>query len=87
MVSSIERYWRCCTSSVFATAAPTPRALAPDLLAAAALRVGASTAVVEPDPLVAVDRALESSATVCVAGSIFLAGPVREALARRAVRP
>jgi dihydrofolate synthase/folylpolyglutamate synthase len=70
-------------STIFATAAPTPRALAPDQLAAAAARAGATDIVVEPDPIVAIERALERAAMVCVAGSIFLVGPIRDALERR----
>jgi dihydrofolate synthase/folylpolyglutamate synthase len=71
-------------STVFATAAPTPRALAPDQLAAAAARAGAREVVIEPDPMTAVARALEQAPLACVAGSIFLVGPIREALEQRA---
>jgi folylpolyglutamate synthase/dihydropteroate synthase len=68
---------------VIATAAPTPRALpAADL----AQRIGRLTNVIaEPDE--AVDHALQMSSTVCVAGSIFLAGAVRDGLKRRAILP
>jgi len=71
-------------STIFATAAPTPRALAADQLAGAAARAGATDVVIEPDPMTAIERALESAAMVCVAGSIFLVGPIREALEQRA---
>jgi dihydrofolate synthase/folylpolyglutamate synthase len=82
-------------SSLIATAAPSPRAMAPDELARRATQIAATlvasgeardipiTAVVDPDD--AVDAALQRSATVCVAGSIFLAGAVREGLRRRAL--
>lgn len=70
-----------CVSQVYATAAPTPRALpAADL----AHRIGPS-AVAIADPAEAVDRALQVSDSVCVAGSIFLAGAVRDDLRRRAI--
>ena len=77
-------------SSIIVTAAPTPRAMAPDELAARVrsrvARVDTRVDVrVEADPLQAVERALARSDTVCVAGSIFLAGTLREALKRRAI--
>jgi hypothetical protein len=37
------------------------------------------------DPDDAVDAALARASTVCVAGSIFLAGAIREGLRRRAL--
>ena len=80
-------------SSIIATAAPTPRAMAPEELAerirarhtdpAGALR--AIDVRSERDPLRAVALALARDDTVCVAGSIFLAGAVRDALERRAI--
>jgi dihydrofolate synthase/folylpolyglutamate synthase len=81
------------TSHVVATSAPTPRALPAEELAdrvrAAADRLGLSSLVVEADddPLHAVDRALASASLACVAGSIFLVGPVRERLLARATVP
>ena len=39
------------------------------------------------DPLAAIDRALQLTDTVVVAGSIFLAGAVREPLRQRAILP
>ena len=70
-----------CVSRVIATAAPTPRALpAADL----AQRIS-RTANVIAEPIEAVEHALQMADTVCVAGSIFLAGAVREALKRRAI--
>jgi dihydrofolate synthase/folylpolyglutamate synthase len=72
-----------CVSRVITTAAPTPRALpAGDL----AHHIGPSANVIA-DPLEAIDHALQMSDTVCVAGSIFLAGAVRDDLKRRAILP
>lgn len=79
------------TSHVVATSAPTPRALPADELAlrvrAAAERLGLThlKVDVDEDPLRAVQRALSTSDLVCVAGSIFLVGPLRERLLSRAV--
>ena len=73
-------------SSVIATAAPTPRAIPARDLAARITTMGIGLPVrVEPDPSSAVEQALASSATVCVAGSIFVVGAVRDALRRRAI--
>jgi dihydrofolate synthase/folylpolyglutamate synthase len=78
-------------SHVVATSAPTPRALPADELAvrvrAAAERLGLTrlTVDVDEDPLQAVDRAMATADLVCVAGSIFLVGPLRERLLSRAV--
>jgi dihydrofolate synthase/folylpolyglutamate synthase len=78
-------------SRVTATAASTPRALPADELAArvraAAERLGLTSLAIDigEDPLQSVDRALESAGTVCVAGSIFLVGPLRERLLARAI--
>ena len=75
------------TSTIVTTAASTPRAHAGEELA---VRVRAldpmREVIVEPAPGAALDRALEHAATVCVAGSIFLAGAVRDLL-RRACYP
>jgi len=82
------------TSSVIATAADTPRAMPAQELAerveacCAALTSGSTAAQrvhAEADPLIALDEALTRGDTVCVAGSIFLAGAVRDALKRRAI--
>jgi dihydrofolate synthase / folylpolyglutamate synthase len=79
------------TSRVVVTSAPTPRALPADELAArvrsAAERLGLTrlTVDVEDDPLRALDRALAAADLACVAGSIFLVGPLRERLLSRAV--
>lgn len=82
------------TSSVIATAADTPRAMPARELAerieACRAALGATPSAAhsvhaEADPLVAVDEALARGDTVCVAGSIFLAGAVRDALKRRAI--
>jgi dihydrofolate synthase/folylpolyglutamate synthase len=82
------------TSRVMATSAPTPRALPAEELAtrvrAAGERLGLSsrlTVEVEDDPLRAVDRALAAADLACVAGSIFLVGPLRERLLARAAAP
>jgi dihydrofolate synthase/folylpolyglutamate synthase len=71
-------------SSVTATAASTPRAIPADELAAR-IRTRRPDAQADADPARAVERALDRHETVCVAGSIFLAGDVREGLKRRAI--
>jgi dihydrofolate synthase/folylpolyglutamate synthase len=74
------------TGIIVATAPPTPRAADPDDLAASVSSVDPfRITVVERDPARAVHRALESAPLVCVAGSIFLAGAVRDALHGRAI--
>jgi dihydrofolate synthase/folylpolyglutamate synthase len=77
-------------SALLATAAPSARAIPATELARRAAAVAAEaghqiriTAVEDPEE--AVRLALESAPLVCVAGSIFLAGPVRDALVRRAI--
>ena len=73
-------------SSIVATAAPTPRAIPARDLAARIAAIGGRVPVrVEPDPTAAVEQALAASPTVCVAGSIFVVGAVRDALRRRAI--
>jgi dihydrofolate synthase/folylpolyglutamate synthase len=73
-------------SSVIATAAPTPRAIPARDLASRIAAMGARVPVrVEPDPTSAVEQALAANSTVCVAGSIFVVGAVRDALRRRAI--
>jgi dihydrofolate synthase/folylpolyglutamate synthase len=72
-------------SSVIATAAPTPRAIPADDLARHLRAAGATDVVVEADAERAIDRALERAPLVLVAGSIFLAGAVRDGLKRRAI--
>lgn len=72
-------------SHIVATAAPSPRALAPDALAAICRRLAPRVPVdAEPD----VERALAAAAArgtpVVVAGSLYLAGHVRHAVMRRA---
>jgi dihydrofolate synthase/folylpolyglutamate synthase len=72
------------TSSVMATAADTPRAMPADELAARVTALDPTKTVRAcGDVLTAVDAALDSSRVVCVAGSIFLAGAVRDHLERR----
>jgi dihydrofolate synthase/folylpolyglutamate synthase len=83
-------------SSLIATAARTPRAMAPEELARRASQIAGElttspgsraipvTVITDPDD--AVEAALSRTPTVCVAGSIFLAGAVREGLRRRALR-
>jgi dihydrofolate synthase/folylpolyglutamate synthase len=77
-------------SHVIATQAPSPRALAAAELARRVAQVqagaGASVSVsATADPMEAVAAALDRSDSVCVAGSIFLAGAVRDGLKRRAI--
>jgi dihydrofolate synthase/folylpolyglutamate synthase len=69
------------TSSIAATEAPTPRAIpAADLAGRVSRLDPARTVHVEADPLRAIEWALERGPDVCVAGSIFLAGAVRDRL-------
>jgi dihydrofolate synthase/folylpolyglutamate synthase len=72
-------------SSVIATAAPTPRAIPAEDLARHLRAAGAADVVAEADAERAIDRALERAPLVLVAGSIFLAGAVRDGLRRRAI--
>jgi dihydrofolate synthase/folylpolyglutamate synthase len=73
-------------SSVVATAAPTPRAIPARDLGSRISAMGTPVPVrTDPDPAAAVEQALATSRTVCVAGSIFLVGAVRDALRRRAI--
>jgi dihydrofolate synthase / folylpolyglutamate synthase len=67
------------------TTAPTPRALDAAALARIAASVGVA-ATVEPDPLQAFERACRGNRHVVVAGSIFLAGPIRDRVARGILR-
>lgn len=63
------------------TAAASPRAATPDGLAAVAARVAPDVAVrVSRDPMDAVDAAAAIGSPVVVAGSLYLAGQVRERL-------
>ena len=67
---------------VLATAPPSPRAAAPELVAAAAEAAGIHTEVVA-DPWAAVERALRVAGEedmVLVAGSFYLVGPARKAV-------
>ena len=74
------------TSRVFATAAPTPRALAAPQLAEKISAVTPDREVeVIADPEAAIERALQVVDSVCVAGSVFLAGAVRPWLKQRAM--
>jgi dihydrofolate synthase/folylpolyglutamate synthase len=73
-------------SSVVATAATNPRAFPAAELAARIRAVGGGVDVrAESDPAAAVERALSSRRTVCVAGSLFVVGAVRERFERRAI--
>jgi dihydrofolate synthase/folylpolyglutamate synthase len=73
-------------STVICTAASIPRALPPaDLAVQVRAHEPRRQVLVEADLNTAVDTALRESATVCVAGSIVLAGAVRDALSRRAI--
>ena len=84
-VSEIIRTLLPHVSRVIATAAPTPRARPADELATSLRDAGAADVVIEPDASRAIERALERASTVCVAGSIFLVGAVRDGLMRRAI--
>ena len=73
-------------SSVIATAAATPRALPARDLAARIASARANVPVrAEPNPIVAVEEAIAAGQTVCVTGSIYLVGAVRDRLRRRAI--
>jgi dihydrofolate synthase/folylpolyglutamate synthase len=84
-VAEIVRTLLPVVSRVIATAAPTPRARPADDLALHLREAGATDVLVEPDAERAIDRALEMAPTICVAGSIFLVGAVRDGLIRRAI--
>ena len=77
------------TSDVFATLAPSPRATPLDELVRLVAEIrpvshdGGIHAIA--DPMEAIAAALARHDSVCVAGSIFLAGAVRDALVRRAI--
>ena len=72
------------TSSVIATAADTPRALPANALASLVKAFDAERSVIAcADAADAVEAALATSRTVCVAGSIFLVGAVRDHLLSR----
>jgi len=69
------------TSSVIATAANTPRAMPANELASRVRALDATRPVVACDSAAAaIDAAVATSATVCVAGSIFMVGEVRDRL-------
>jgi dihydrofolate synthase/folylpolyglutamate synthase len=77
-------------SDVVTTQAPSPRALPAAELAGRVAdlqsRLGTGGSVVAvADPAQAVATALERTDVVCIAGSIFLAGAVRDGLKRRAI--
>lgn len=75
------------TSSVIATAAGTPRAMpAHELASRVKVLDGAKSVVACADVAAAIGTALAASRTVCVAGSIFLAGEVRDRLASNMAR-
>jgi len=74
------------TSTVVATAATTRRAMPAEELAEHVRALAPAREIhVEPLPGAALDRALSHGRTVCVAGSIFLAGAVRDVLRERAI--
>ena len=75
------------TAAVVVTAAPTPRAIPAAELAASLSALGANVVAVEPDPWRAVAAALDTDRPVCVAGSIFLIGAVRDLVRQRAILP
>ncbi|MBM3777108.1 MAG: bifunctional folylpolyglutamate synthase/dihydrofolate synthase [Acidimicrobiia bacterium] len=71
---------------IVVTSPPSPRARDPDEVAALVrtLDPGRDVRAVR-DPAAAIGRAIDSDSTVCVAGSVFLIGAVREALNVRAM--
>ena len=72
------------TSSVVATAAATPRAMPANDLASRVRTLDAARSVITCNDVgAAIDAALAANRTVCVAGSILLAGAVRAELLRR----
>ena len=74
------------TGPVVATAADLPRALAPGAVAGRVRALEPGRAVdEEASPAQALVRALTHGRTVCVAGSIFVAGAVRDAVKARAI--
>ena len=77
------------TSDVITTQAPSPRAMAAGDLARRVAALDAAvtdrTVTAVADPSAAIAAALERADTICVAGSIFLAGAVRDGLRRRAI--
>jgi dihydrofolate synthase/folylpolyglutamate synthase len=87
-VDSMLRALLPATRTIFVTAPAMARAETADALAARVRALDPEReVVVEPDAGEAVARALTGAPLVCVAGSIFLAGAVREALAGRAILP
>jgi dihydrofolate synthase/folylpolyglutamate synthase len=72
-------------SSVIATAAPTARAIPAADLARHLRAAGAGDVRTEADPMRAIEAAFAVADTICVAGSIFLAGAVRDELRQRAI--
>jgi dihydrofolate synthase/folylpolyglutamate synthase len=74
------------TSGVIATAADTPRAMPANELASRVRVLDAQRSIAAyVDVREALDAACAQSRTVCVAGSIFLAGAVRECLGQRGI--
>ena len=74
------------TSAVIATAADTSRAMPANELASRVKVLDAQRSIsAYADVREALDAALANSTTVCVAGSIFLAGAVRESLEQRGI--
>jgi dihydrofolate synthase/folylpolyglutamate synthase len=72
--------------AVVATQAPGERALPASALAARVTAIDPARRVtVEPDPERALEQAYSAADFACLAGSIYLAGHVRDALNRRAI--
>jgi len=84
-VSDIARTLLPAVSAVIATEAPTPRAIPAADLARLLRAAGAEHVRSEANPNDAIEQALETAGTICVAGSIFLAGAVRDRLRQRAI--
>ncbi|OFW13910.1 MAG: hypothetical protein A3F70_01995 [Acidobacteria bacterium RIFCSPLOWO2_12_FULL_67_14] len=72
-------------SHIIATAADTPRALPAHELAGRIAACGGADVRAEPSPDAAVEMALSTDRSVCVSGSIFLVGAVRDRLRARAI--
>jgi dihydrofolate synthase / folylpolyglutamate synthase len=87
-VDGIARALLPACGAVVTTAPATRRAEDPDVLASLVRTIDPGRRVrVVPDTRRAVEAALEDGPFVCVAGSIFLAGEVRDALHGRAILP
>ena len=76
-VTGMLEYLLPVVSSIVCTAAPTPRAESPELLATVARQLSSVPVHVESDPALALALAGRLSSRVVIAGSIFLIGALR----------